>query len=168
MALRFQHLVDGEINFRVDTRLLTTEEISYLTSHLNNSENYLRYMYMLYGIGFPPKALYTDSTIYFEGTSEDNAEYTLFVPTTEKPLSNKRIFEMFLKKHRAYSAFKREVAMQCSENTYEIIVQSKRVHQTINLSLSWASTSGRTPHWQPLHQKWMAMARDLNLNNRQD
>lgn len=78
-----------------------------------------------------------------------------------KPLSTNAIFIMFLKKHRAFSAFKRNFDQDFHDDNSD-----DDVSMEINASFEWDSSPEGDDYWGMLHTKWSKMCDDLKLGER--
>jgi len=162
--LRFQHLIDSRTRFKVASNLLSTEERNYLTSYFfNRVPADVKSLFVTFNTDGSLIVKYSsrESSIDYPGT------HHLFVPPTEPTLSNVKIFEMYLKKHRAFSAFKRVIAEEDHGFSYKDYINERRdISQCISQAITWQNTPQGHAYWLDLRDGWVQMVSYLNLNNR--
>lgn len=74
-----------------------------------------------------------------------------------KPLTNEDILTLFLKKHRAFSAYKRGLATRESTTAYE--VTTAFMH-----AFSWSDV--KEEYFSTLHRSWETLCRELKLTGK--
>lgn len=70
---------------------------------------------------------------------------------------------MFLKKHQAYSAYRRNLPTRV--HTLNDVIWERAPRDYIMSAFTWPSNTGREPCWVDLHGKWTRLVRDLNIDN---
>lgn len=75
-----------------------------------------------------------------------------FFPT---PLTNEEMLAIFLKEHRLYSSYKRQV-----DTTF---TRSMDIADILNYSLDWRLTTEGHDKWQTLHHKFQKLCEDLQI-----
>lgn len=77
-----------------------------------------------------------------------------------EPLSNEEILTIFLKQHRKYAAFKRNVKY----NTSRIFNEEKpEVEGVLISTFDWLSTKEGASEWEKLDTKWQTMCKDIGI-----
>jgi hypothetical protein len=156
--IRFQHLLDSHTDFKVLVSTLNTDELELLTRHMSQTHTY----HSLY-VRFTP--YYNIRNIDTSGSHPDEhfneSPLTLFTPITEPTLSNEQIFIMFLKKHRMYSAYKRNLATLAFPPR-----SSADVVDFLSGAFSWTQSPEGITKWAHLGNAWSTLVVDLNLTTR--
>jgi len=155
--LRFQYLINAQIQFKVDSQLLNSEELNYLVNRLVGLGNHHRYLFVVYNSDDSIRVLHTRTLEVFE----EIIEYQLFVPEQEVLLTNRQIFVMFLKKHRKYASYKRNYAQL--HRSYQ---DDSDVTDFLMSAYDWINTPEGHEYWSNLDSEWGTMVFDLNLTNR--
>lgn len=86
-------------------------------------------------------------------------------PAEDPKLTNEAIFTMFLKKHRKYAAFKRNLKHSTSDFFCETEVS---VLRAMSGTFSWEISKEGNAMWRQLNRQWRAMCEDLNINGNID
>ena len=158
MAIRFQHLLDSRTNFKVLAELLNEDELVFIYTHIPERGNPVAFVIRYVERTSPPRV--TRLSHSREDFSQiDNA--IVFTPTPEPTMSNKAIFEAFLKHHRAFAGYRRELT-----HSYEYVLTNKGIVFYISGAFNWQHTSKGPLYWTNLSTLWINMVEDLNLNNR--
>jgi len=154
MTIRFQHLLDSQTEFKIKRCLLNPAELAFVQNlngvtvaafYFISHDSYL-------SIGHMPSS----GLDYF-----DNHRYIEFTPSVEPTLSNEQIFIMFLKKHRMYSAYKRNLATLAFPTR-----SSADVVDFLSGAFSWTQSPEGITKWAHLGNAWSTLVVDLNLTTR--
>ena len=70
---------------------------------------------------------------------------------------------MFLKKHQAYNAFRRNLTTR--NRTLNESIEYTVPYFFIVYGFTWPPHNEHEPEWVDLHHKWTRLVRDLNIDN---
>lgn len=74
-------------------------------------------------------------------------------------MTNEQIFRMFLKKHRKYASFKRQL-----DTEYISPTTARQVAKyAVDNSFIWDESEEGFEYWSEMDSKWTTMCRDLNI-----
>lgn len=83
-------------------------------------------------------------------------------PTTDKPITTTtQLFKVFLKEHRAYASFKRQIDWE--DNSIKNLVTSMGA-VSIDEALHWSNTEEGATYWHKLHKQWRALYQMYAVN----
>lgn len=80
-------------------------------------------------------------------------------------MTQRQVFIMFLKKHQAYSAFRRNLDSFAGVTTLNEMILMKQPYFFIVHGFTWPPHTNQEPDWVVLHRKWTILVADLNINN---
>lgn len=80
-----------------------------------------------------------------------------------EPLANEEILTLFLKQHRKYAAFKRNVKYNTSDMFND---KEPDVGRAISSTFCWESAKEGINKWRVISYKWRNMCKDLNIEGK--